>query len=293
MKTALSLWLLFLCTGHVLRAQAPPTPEAKPPVPITEEPHHHLILENPYVRVFRVEIISPDATLLHRHDIPYVYMSIGRAEFSNTVQGKAEVHAKLANGQLGYSKGGFAHIIRTENDTPFYNITVELLHPQGNVSSKCAKAVEGPLLGCSAAQDAIAETENKAAATSGANGTSLGMGADTPSTQAAPNNTQVATSTPPTFAEILETDESTLRTATFPAKTRTSLQGAPGGTLIVVEPLSQFKLDFSDGSSKLLSGGDPLWLQAGSSTIITNASDQTSSSILIFGFKDPPKTPGN
>jgi hypothetical protein len=63
--------------------------------------------------------------------------------------------------------------------------------------------------------------------------------------------------------------------------------------LLVVEPLSQFKLDFVDGSSKLLSGGDTLWLQAGSTTTVTNVSEQTASLVLIFRFKDAAKPAAN
>jgi hypothetical protein len=134
--------------AQIAPAQSPPADTGKS-VSIKEEPHHHMILENAYVRVFRVEIISPDATLLHHHDTPYAYMSIGRADFINAVEGKPEARVTMASGQLGYSKGGFSHIVRTTNDVPFYNITIELLHPQPNIHSDCAKTLSGPLEGCS------------------------------------------------------------------------------------------------------------------------------------------------
>jgi hypothetical protein len=268
MKNLVYVSLLLFCCRAALRAQAPPS-AAPAPVPITEEPHHHLILANDYVRVFRVEIISPEATLLHRHDFPYAYMSIGKAEFTNAVEGKPEIRIKMNDGQLGYSKGGFSHIIRAENDTPFYNITIELLHPQGNVRSGCAKTVNGPLEGCSAPQPAAADT-------------SPGAGANTPLAKSAPP-------APPTFIAILETDEGTLKSGSFPHQAKTSLESSPGGTLLVIEPLSQFKLDFTDGTSKLLSGGDSLWLSPGPPITITNTSQQLSSTVLIFSFKDTPK----
>jgi hypothetical protein len=294
MRNMLYLCVIFFCASATFEAQAPPASPAaapgKPPVPITEERHHHLILENAYVRVFRVEIISPDATLLHRHDVPYVYMSIGKAEFSNAVEAKPEVRVKMADGQLGYSNGGFSHIIRTVNDTPFYNLTIELLHPQGSARSDCAKLVNGPLEGCSAPQLAVASTADKMASeTKGADAAaSPGTGVNTPLAQSAPDNAKKAAARPPTFASILETDESTLKSATFPANAKTAIVAGSAGILLIVEPLSQFKLDFSDGSSKLLSGGDPLWLQAWSTASVTNTSEQTSSSVLILGFKDAP-----
>lgn len=198
----------------------------------------------------------------------------------------------LGNGQLGYSKGGFAQVIRAENDTPFYNITVELLHPQENMHSDCAKVVEGPLEGC-APQAGVASTSEKIISESG-NGAqaSPGTGANTPLAESAPDKGKKAAA-PPAFTAILESDESVLKSGNFPANAKTSLAAGPGGTLLVVEPLSQFKLDFVDGSSKLLSGGDTLWLQAGSTSAVTNSSEQAASLVLIFSFKDTAKPGAN
>jgi hypothetical protein len=295
MKTIACIAYLILLPIAAVQAQtspaAPPAIDpAKSPVAITAEPHHHLILENDYVRVFRVEIISPDATLLHRHDLPYAYMSIGKAEFTNAVEGKPDIRISMADGQLGYSNGGFSHLIRTENDLPFYNITIELRHPQGAAHSDCSKVVNGPLQGCSASQTAVADTERKNdEETKKANGTSAGTGSSAPVTQLAPDNAQKTPAGPPAFTSIIETDESTLKSATFPTKARSTIDAGPSGVLLVIAPLSQFKVDFSDGSSKLLSGGDPIWLQAGSKNTLINTSEQTSSTLLIFAFKDAPK----
>lgn len=297
MKMIAYLSLLAFCGPASLWAQAPPPTADKTAVSITKEPHHHLILENSFVRVFRVELISPDATALYRHDYPYVYMSIGKAEFTKDVEGKPEVRVKMANGQLGYSKGGFSQIIRTEDETPFYNITAELLHPQENLHSDCAKVVEGLLEGCSAPQNVVSESDKKsselvAAPTNDAAPPTTGV--DSPLAQMgrddAKKNTPLA---PPAFTVVLESDESTLKSATFPVGGKYSADAGAAGTLIVVEPLSQFTLDFSDGSSKLLSGGDSLWLPGGSTTAIANTSQQTPSVLLLFSFKDAPKPAGN
>jgi hypothetical protein len=124
-----------------LNAQAPTA------VPIPKEPHHHLVLENDYVRVFRVSVPAHEATLLHQHDVPYVYVSLGPADVINAVQGKPEAHLVMADGQLGYSRGGFAHIARNESDAPFNNVTIELLHPQGEPRNLCAQIVPGAASG--------------------------------------------------------------------------------------------------------------------------------------------------
>jgi len=134
-----SLLLLF---AFSLSAQAPVA------VPAAKEPHHHLILENSYVRVLRVSVPAHDATLLHQHDVPYIYVALGPGDVINAVAGKPEAHLVMTDGQVGYSRGGFAHIARTDAGSPFNNVTVELLHPQGEVHNLCEKIVEGELGEC-------------------------------------------------------------------------------------------------------------------------------------------------
>ena len=129
-----SMLLLF---AFSLNAQAPTA------VPIPKEPHHHLVLENPYVRVFRVSVPARESTLLHQHDVPYVYVALGPADVINAVQGKPEAHLAMTDGQVGYSPGHFAHIARNESAAPFNNVTIELLRPQGEPKNLCDKVVPG------------------------------------------------------------------------------------------------------------------------------------------------------
>ncbi len=128
---------LLLLVAFSLSAQAPVA------VPIPKEPHHHLVLENNYVRVFRVSVPAHEATLLHQHDVPYVFVSLGPAEVINAVAGKPEARIVMTDGQVGYSPGHFAHIARNESDAPFNNVTIELLKPQGEPHNLCAQIVTG------------------------------------------------------------------------------------------------------------------------------------------------------
>jgi len=102
------LFAAVLLLAFSLRAQAPSA------VPAAGEPHHHLVLENSYVRVLRVSIPAGDTTLLHSHNVPYAYVSLGPADFANAVAGKPEGHVKLVDGQVGYSRGNFAHLVRAD-----------------------------------------------------------------------------------------------------------------------------------------------------------------------------------
>src|SRR5271156_2401138 len=154
-----TVWLLsiaLLCSAPNIQSPAAPTA-----VPLATEPHHQLVLENSYVRVYRVSIPAHSATLLHQHDLPYVSVSLGPADFVNAVPGKPEVHVVLADGQIGYSRGGFAHIARTDSGVAFNNVTIELLKPQGDPQNVCAKIVPGGALLAPSCPDASADQKKE------------------------------------------------------------------------------------------------------------------------------------
>jgi len=116
----------------VLAALLPALALAQPPaseVAIDAEPHHHLVLENAQVRVFQVEVAPHTATLMHRHGRDYVFVTLGAAEIENDVAGKPPVSLKLQDGETRFTAGGFAHLAKNLGDTPFRNVTIELLQP--------------------------------------------------------------------------------------------------------------------------------------------------------------------
>lgn len=85
-----------------------------------------------------------DATLLHQHDLPYVYVPLGPADFVNAVAGKADVHVIITSGQVDYSPGGFSHRIRADAGPALDIIKIELLKPQSEPQNTCAEIVPGP-----------------------------------------------------------------------------------------------------------------------------------------------------
>src|SRR5712692_8158877 len=132
--------LALLVLAFFVSAQAPePSPLAHGNVP--GEPHHHLKIENEYVRVYYVEVPPHEATQLHQHDHDYIYTSLGPADVVNAVRDKPEVHLVLKDGETHFTRGGFAHVARNLSDAPFRNVTIELLHPQGSVHNRCAPIV--------------------------------------------------------------------------------------------------------------------------------------------------------
>jgi hypothetical protein len=117
-------------------------------VPLADEPHHAIVLRNDFVHVYSVSVQPLDATLIHRHDLPYLAVSLGATAVENLVVGKPEARLTLQDGQVIYSPGGFAHSVRTDSGLAFRNVTVELLKPQGTGRNICKQIVAGTLGTC-------------------------------------------------------------------------------------------------------------------------------------------------
>jgi hypothetical protein len=138
MKRILCSALLLLAFS--LNAQAP-VPLAHGDVP--GEPHHHLKIENEYVRAYYVEVPPHEDTLLHQHDHDYLFVTLGDTEVINAVLGKPEVKLSLKDGEVRFTRGGFAHVARNLSDKPFRNVTIELLHAQGEAHNTCGFVIPG------------------------------------------------------------------------------------------------------------------------------------------------------
>jgi hypothetical protein len=117
-------------------------------VPVSEEPHHALAFKNEYVHVFNVTVPPLDATLLHQHDLPYIYLTLGTTDVVNAIQGRPEMELTLQDGETRYTPAGFAHVARTDAGIPFHNITIELVKPQDAPRNLPAGGPERPLGSC-------------------------------------------------------------------------------------------------------------------------------------------------
>lgn len=151
MKTIGRISCLATCSialhlsGAQLCAQSAPQSQA---VPLSDEQHHHLVFENKYVRVYHVAVPPHESTLLHQHDQDYLYVVFGPSEINNAVAGKSEARLPFQDGEIHFSRGPFAHIVQTESDTPFRNVTIELLHKQGAARNLCGNVIPGDGRSC-------------------------------------------------------------------------------------------------------------------------------------------------
>src|SRR6266849_10379794 len=96
MKPAIILICALLLSSSA-HAQAPSSyfpqqnPTAPPgPVPISEEPHHRLVLQNEFTKVYNVMVPPLDATLLHQHGHPDLYVTFGPSDIFKVIVGKLE-----------------------------------------------------------------------------------------------------------------------------------------------------------------------------------------------------------
>jgi len=203
---------------------------AAAPVALKAEPHHHLVLENEYVRAWFFDIAGHEATLLHAHDLPYLAIALMPGDYTNAVAGKPEAHAQLDDGQLNYSKGGFAHVVRTDAGSPFKNFTIELLRPQGTLRNRCLKVL------ADAPFDCPVEAAGKPAAEM------------------------------PAF----ETDEIIVEAGGLAQGRFYNAGASESPRLILVLSDSDLSLEVRGAKAKTLHGGDIYWLPAGSSAVLTD-----------------------
>jgi hypothetical protein len=241
---------LFLAA--ILAIIFPVQAQAPAPVALKDEPHHNLIFENEYVRVWLFGIKGHDATLLHSHDLPYLGIALGPADFVNAVAGKPEVPVTLTDGQVGYSKGGFAHLVRTETDMPFRNFTVELLKPQGTGRNRCVNVVPGPLNDCPQQDPGQA-----------------------------PGSPSLASIKP-----LFETDDVLVESGVLAAQGKhTETSGRPARLLLVLDG-SELSVEIPGLPAKTLHSGEALWLSAGLTPTLTNLAELKTSAFVLLVLKD-------
>jgi hypothetical protein len=240
MKSILLAGILLVTFS--LQAQAP----ASSPVPIKEEPHHHLLFENEYVRAWEFVLPGHEATLLHVHDLPYIGVALGPGDFVNAVVGKPEAHATPTDGQVSYSKGGFAHIVRTDADTPFKNFTIELLKPQGAPRNRCVKVIADGALDCPQA------------------GTTP-LGAAT------------------TF--VFETDEVTMQSGEVSSIMQIAGADTKPAHLLAVMDQSELSVATPGKPATVVHAGEAIWLPAGTAATLLNQS-KSNARFFVLTFKD-------
>ena len=102
-------------------------------IEVDEEPRHHLVIANEFVRAFAVEIAPHDRTLCHHHPNDYLLYIASDAEIVSAARGEDPKQLNYRDGECELSSAGLMHVVENLGDNPFRNIVVELLPRAGEL----------------------------------------------------------------------------------------------------------------------------------------------------------------
>ena len=96
------------------------------PVDIADEPHHHLIIANDYIRAFAVEVPPRTRTLCHQHPQEYLLYVAQGAEIISAARDEEPKKLNYVAGECELSKAGLVHVVENLGESAFRNLVVEL-----------------------------------------------------------------------------------------------------------------------------------------------------------------------
>ena len=115
------------------------------PVPVEEEPHHHVVLKNDSILVLRVKLLPGESTLLHTHLHDRLAVDLSNATITLQKLGQPEGAPELTkpgNVAASESNGPFTHVVHNAGNAVFEVLDVELLQRPTKASSAVAAKVE-------------------------------------------------------------------------------------------------------------------------------------------------------
>jgi len=139
-----TIWIMRLTVAMLWAGMA----AGQVAVPMSEEPHHHLIYKDANVRAYSAEVAPKKATLVHRHDLDYLWVGIGYGEIAVQVPGKAPEKVISTDGALHFARGAFAHVVADATLKVFRNVEFELLKAQSNPRNRCEAVLQGEVMSC-------------------------------------------------------------------------------------------------------------------------------------------------
>jgi hypothetical protein len=108
--------MLIGAIGARNRAQSPSTDPSA--VPVEQEPRHHLVFSNDYVRVIDALLPGLYVSQNHTHAADHVTVTI--------LSGRDDGQGQARIGQASFARGGYSHVITNPATGPMRFIDVEL-----------------------------------------------------------------------------------------------------------------------------------------------------------------------
>jgi len=103
------------------------TYDCKHVVEIEQEPRHHLVFSNEFVRGFAVEIAPHERSLCHHHPHDYLLYVASGAEIVSAARDEEPKQLSYRDGECELLEAGLVHVVENLSGTPFRNVVVELL----------------------------------------------------------------------------------------------------------------------------------------------------------------------
>ncbi len=109
-------------------------------VPVRQEPHHKVFLENEYVRLIDVHIQPHDTTLVHIHAAPSVIVFLTKSKIGTQIVGDSAVVSNVMPAQTSYAaydKKPITHRVWNRGDSTFHVMDIEMVKTEPAADS-CA-----------------------------------------------------------------------------------------------------------------------------------------------------------
>ena len=104
-------------------------------VPVRDEPHHKVVLENDYVRLIDVHIPSQDTTLTHIHAAASVIVFLSKTTIGAQIVGDKPVISDVSPGQTSYAAYDakpIKHKVWNQGASLFHVMDIELVKKKPN-----------------------------------------------------------------------------------------------------------------------------------------------------------------
>lgn len=117
---------------------------AQIPVPVDQEPHHHVVLKNDDVLVIHVILPAGESTLYHTHSRDRVSVALTSTKLAQQELGKPEGKPGMTHpGEISVmtANGPYTHRLRNLGPATFEVVDVEFFHRPEHPSEHAAAAV--------------------------------------------------------------------------------------------------------------------------------------------------------
>jgi len=112
---------------------------AQVPIPVREEPRHHVVLQNKYLRLLDVRLPPGDTTFFHIHEIPSLFVILSKTVTASQVKGENWVQGTFTS-EPGYAwyndfkNGPLIHRVCNIDTIPFHVMDIEILSGYRNTN---------------------------------------------------------------------------------------------------------------------------------------------------------------